>query len=294
MESTLWTNCVFIIVTAILLVSLLYQYLLPWHLATQIIKKHGRDPRPRVFFRFLLFTVLALFFSSILNVLFYAQATPSPTATSEDENQGPSLRIQNLSLNGWIALMVLATIAQQVPYALVYLTLLNVLQSRWYALVRTTNEHKTTQVARVGSNEKPTFLGWKHKEPTSFFLAFLLVFLPILSRIVLAVGLGTLPNPMAVEGADQFDKFDRLQKVVGGLDGLRAGITFIALVDLGASAYFLGKRLRAAGYHDSITNSVFRIFVPLIAVLTAQIVVASAVQTAGPTPTDPTDRKSVV
>ena len=256
----MWTNFAFLLIAAILLVSLLYQYLLPWHLAAKIIKKNSRDPRPRVFYRLVLFTILSLLASSVLNVVFLAQATPSASPASTDESSGPSLRVQNLSLNGWIALMVLATIAQQLPYVLLFLTLVNILQSRWYAFVKTTTEHeavpKTTSKSEdMDKGKPPAFLGWRGKEGTSFFIAFLLVLLPLISRIILAVGMGTLPNPMvAPSGTADFEGFENLSQVAEGLDGLRAGVALVAVLDIGVSSFFLEKRLRAAGTRDSVST----------------------------------------
>lgn len=202
--------------------------------------------------------MLAMLFSSVLNVIFLAQDTPSASATSRDETQGPSMRVQNLSLNGWIALMVLATIAQQLPFALLFLTLINILQSRWYAFTAATTGYKTTPSTRPKADgtelyQLPAFLGWRGKQRTSFFIAIMLVFLPILSRIILAVGVGTFPNSMVAASGD-FERFETLNKVVAGLDGLRAGMAFIAVFDIAVSSFCLEKRLRVAGYCDSVST----------------------------------------
>lgn len=244
----------FLVISAILLVSLLFQYLLPWQHAAQITQNNGRDPRPRVFYKFVLFTVFALFASSTLNVVFLAQDVPSPTQADDETSDGASLRVKNLSVNAWIALMVLATFAQQLPYALVFLTLLNVLQSRWYTLTKAETGKKTVQSAgSPGRDKLPAFLGWKGKEGTSLLLAFLLVFLPLLSRIILAVGLGTFPNPMLADTGD-FESFEQLEKAVMWLDGLRAGVVFISVADIVVSSFCLSQQFRAAVYRDSVST----------------------------------------
>lgn len=249
-QNQLLTHLIFLIISSLLLVSLLYQYLLPWQHAAQIIKKHGRDPRPRVFYRLIVFTILSLLFSSILNVIFLAQDVPSTTANSDTSG---GLRVNNLSVNGWIALMVLATIAQQVPYALLFLTLLNILQSRWYALTKAETGYKTVQRGRDSKKELPTFLGWKRKEGASFFIAFLLVLFPLLSRVILAVGLGTSPNPVLMDTGD-FKHFEQLEEAVMWLDGMHAVVAFIAMVDIAVSSFCLSNRLGAAGHKDSVST----------------------------------------
>jgi hypothetical protein len=207
-----------------------------------------------VFYRFTLFTLLSLLFSSILNVIYLAQDVPSATANS-DTNEGVSLSVNNLSVNGWIVLMVLATFAQQVPYALLFLTLLNILQSRWYALVKAETGHKTVQSGSDSKEEYklPGFLGWKRKEGTSFLIAFLLITFPLSSRIILAVGLGTSPNPVLMETGD-FERFEQLEKAAMWLDAMHAAVAFISMVDIAVSSFCLSNRLRAAGYNDSVST----------------------------------------
>ncbi|CAG8599029.1 6789_t:CDS:2, partial [Acaulospora colombiana] len=195
----------------------------------------------------------------ILNVIFFAQQLPP-------SGSGVSLSIPNLTLGGWATLMVFATVSSQLPFAFLFLAIVNVLQSRWYAFVQETTGSKVVPVSPSSPKKStkaddqtlhkfPAFLGWKGKEGASFFIAFILVFLTLVSKLTMAIGLKMVSDDHDKPAV--LNQYNTIVKTVTFFDGVVSAFVAIAVMDVSASSFCLKRAMKREGYMDStvITSS---------------------------------------
>ncbi|KAG8806766.1 hypothetical protein FRC19_007076 [Serendipita sp. 401] len=270
-SSSLWLNFFSIVISSILLVSLVFQYLLPLQSVQSI--KHGRDPRPRLLYRLLVWTVVSMFLSAVLGVLYFAQRVPI------EANGSISLHIPNLTQGGWIAIQFFGRFSQNIPFPFLYITLYHILQSRWYAYVDRSGDYTRQLSAKDGyAAPLPTFLGWRGKRATSIFIASMLVLLAVISTITLAAGLSVSKhgNGSLVTEADASEG---VLKVLGIVDGLHSGLVAIAVLDIGVSSFFLYRRLVESKCRDMITGAMLFIVTPILVPLALVTIVTSSYHT---------------
>lgn len=257
-SANIWTNFVFFIAALVLTVYLIYYSIAPWYAGAGAAANNNQRSglwqthRPKALRRFLLLTIASLIIASLLNILFYVQGVPSGGDSNNDAGKGPTFRIRNLQLGGWLALRSLSNIFQQLPFALLFLTLINILQSRWYTLHKYSTGHKVVSASSstldhdAAEYKFPNFLGWKGKEGCSFFVAFLLVFIPVLSNVLFSIGF----SKYLASGA--LDDYSKVVKAVTFLDAWNCVMVIIAIADISVSSYFLFQQMRKSHYYDLV------------------------------------------
>ncbi|CAG7849285.1 SubName: Full=Uncharacterized protein {ECO:0000313/EMBL:CCA69490.1} [Serendipita indica DSM 11827] len=260
-KNLLWLYLGSTIIAVPMIVTILYLYLLPF----QIVKSTQlwRDPRPRAFVQLLLTTALSFFVAGALNLLYYAERLP--------QNPGSESPV-TLSLDVWIVIIFFATTSRQISFPILYLLMVNVLQSRWYAFVKHSTGHKHERRTKESKPQLPEFLGWRGKEKASFFVAGLMLLLPIISNVCLAVGL----KQVSQSGIAVLLSIDR---VATALDGVRGGLVAFAVLDIGISSFFLSRRLKASDYGDTITSIMLHAVTPLLLPLALENVIAALFRT---------------
>lgn len=237
---SLWTNVIFAFILAFLMFALAYQHLLPYHTTRN---KHG----PRSLHTMLFSIAASLFVACVLNALYSAQEVP---------DGGPSLHIQNLTLGGWIAIMVFATITRAIPFTLLFLTFIAILESRWEILILQITKNKSRASSNVTFQGRHPFLGWHWKTRVSYFQAAALLILPTASSITSAIGIASSTSIALQDGSVDIQSLVHsfpVLKLSMAFDGMRCAFVAIGVLDVGVCAFILFKRLRAARYVDPVS-----------------------------------------